>query len=126
MKIVYIAHPISGDVSANVQKILAIVKEINMEMPNVVPFVPYLADVLTLNDDLMKERLRGLRNCFAVLSSGIVDELWLYGKAVTRGMRAEIDLALENRIPVIIKDEDMKMPEGFGFIKPACYENNEG
>ena len=124
MKIVYIAHPIGGDVSANVQKILAIVKHINLTMPGVVPFAPYIVDVLAMNDDVPLERERGIRNCFTILNSEIVDQVWLYGPTITAGMKAEVDLALDNVIPVYVKDPEMVLPFGYEFIERDCDEDN--
>lgn len=40
MKTAYIAHPVSGDVKGNVEKIIAIVRHINLTEPDIVPFVP--------------------------------------------------------------------------------------
>ena len=126
MKIVYIAHPIGGDVAANVQKILAIVKHINMTMPDIVPFAPYIVDVLAMNDDVPLERERGIRNCFVILNSEMVDQVWLYGHTITPGMKAEVDLAIDNMIPVFVKDPAMELPYGYEFIKSDIDEDNEG
>jgi hypothetical protein len=92
MKIVYICHPIAGEVMKKTHKILEIIKEINLTMADVVPFAPYMADVLTMDDDIPLERDRGLQNCIEILKSGIVDELWIYGPRISGGMKAEIGL----------------------------------
>jgi hypothetical protein len=126
MKIVYIAHPIGGDVVENIQKVLDIVKKINLEKKYVVPFAPYITDVLALDDDKHEEREIGLRNCYHILSSLKIDELWLYGPRVTSGMLAEVELALEKGMPVYIKDPEMEMPLGYEFIERDCDEDNEG
>lgn len=110
MKIAYIVHPIAGDVHGNIQKILKIVKEINLTKPDVVPFAPYIADVLAMDDNDSKQRERGLDNDLAILDSGMVNELWVYGHEITGGMRDEIELATIKRIPVIIMDPRIEMP----------------
>ena len=100
LKIAYIAHPISGDVKGNIEKINAIVREINLNEPNTVPFVPYLSDLLALNDEIPEERERGIKNNIRLIQSGIVDEIRLYGDTVSKGMLAEINLAKSLNIRV--------------------------
>lgn len=101
MKVAYIAHPVSGDVKGNIAKIIAIVREINLTEPDVIPFVPYLADLYALDDNNPAERQRGIKNDIALLKRGFIDELRLYGNRISNGMRAEIDLAEEMDIPVL-------------------------
>lgn len=110
MKIAYIVHPIAGDVHGNIQKILAIVKEINLTKPDVVPFAPYIADVLAMDDNNPAQRERGIDNDIAILGSGMVNELWVYGPGITGGMQAEIEFATTMGIPVIIMDPRIEMP----------------
>lgn len=102
MKICYIAHPISGDVEDNLTDIRRIVRKINIYGgPDIVPFVPYYVDTVAMNDRVPDERARGIKNGAAVLTSGVVDELWLTGKEISPGMAAEAKLAREKGIPVI-------------------------
>ena len=110
MKKAYIAHPVSGDVKGNIEKIIAIVREINISEPEVVPFVPYLADLYALNDDILEERTRGIKNDIHLLKSGFIDEVRLYGNRISNGMQAEIELAEEMEIPVVaMSDEILKI-----------------
>lgn len=101
MKICYIAHPISGDIESNLADIRRIVKHINLNFPNVIPFVPYYVDVVSLDDTIKEQRERGISNNIAILKSGMVDALWLTGDTISNGMRQEIDIAIENNIPII-------------------------
>lgn len=101
MKVVYIAHPISGDIEGNLKKINKIVRDINLSMPNIVPFVPYYSDLMALDDNVPKERARGFKNNTHLLKSGIVEELWAYGDS--EGVRYEISLCKNNSIPVKVK-----------------------
>lgn len=94
MKIVYIAHPVGGDVTGNISRICDIVKEINLQEPDVVPFVPYMADLLALDDNDPQQRERGIKNDTAILRSGLVNEIRLYGNRISAGMRAEINLGM--------------------------------
>ena len=102
-KICYIAHPISNDVKGNVEKILAIVKKINLEEQNITPFVPYLADVLALDDSIEEHRKIGINNNISYLKSGIVSELHVYGNFISKGVAEEIAIAREFKIPIIYK-----------------------
>ena len=108
--IAYIAHPIAGDVMGNIEKIMEIVREINLTEPDVVPFAPYVIDVLALDDDKPEERAIGIDNCIRILMSGIVNELWIYGDRISGGMLAEIEMAFDLSIPVILMNEDMEVP----------------
>jgi hypothetical protein len=100
MKICYIAHPISGDVEGNLADIRRIVRNISINDPDVVPFVPYYADIVSLDDNVPEERERGIANDKAILESGVVHELWLTGDRISTGMKEEIVLAVLCGIPV--------------------------
>ncbi|MEN9655239.1 MAG: hypothetical protein RL311_147 [Bacteroidota bacterium] len=99
-RIVYIAHPISGDIKNNVKKILEIVKEINLTEKNIVPFVPYLSDVMALDDNKPEQRNKGIRNNIAYFQSGIIKELRVYGDFISKGVAEEISIAKQLNIPV--------------------------
>lgn len=103
MKIAYIAHPIGGDVKNNITKVLAVCKDINLSTDTVVPFIPYLADVMALDDDIPAQRERGIKNDLAILNRDVVDELWLYGERISNGMQEEINVAHRNGIKVVPK-----------------------
>lgn len=109
MRVAYIAHPISGDEKENIKKILEIARKINLEEIDVVPFVPYLADVMCLDDTVPRERRRGIKNGHHILESGVVDELRLYGNIITKGMQEEILIAIREDIDIIpISEETIK------------------
>ena len=97
---VYICHPIRGDKTVNIEKIVKIVRSINLFLPDIVPLTNYIADCLALDDDVKEERDKGLLNDEAILQSGIVDELWVFGDEISDGMRIEIDVAQRMGIPV--------------------------
>ena len=118
-KVVYIAHPIAGDVAANLAALLKIVRHINTspKYATVVPLVPYYADVLTLDDNVPEERAKGLANGQALIArEGIIDEVWMCGHTISPGMKQEAFAAFKRGIPVkafdnlfknleVIKDE---------------------
>lgn len=101
--VAYIAHPIAGDVLQNLENIKNIVREINLTQPDVVPFAPYWLDCHALNDDILEERKRGIKNGIELLKRGFVDEMWLYGNCISNGMSHEIIIATLNGIKVVPK-----------------------
>lgn len=101
MKIVYIAHPISGDKESNMFAITEIVKGINTTDDDIVSFVPYYADCIALDDDNPFERARGIRNNTELFNRKVMDEVWLFGDRISKGMQAEVELAISLGIPVI-------------------------
>jgi len=121
MKVVYICHPVSGNVPNNIKKILNIVRDINLTMPDVVPFVPYLADILALDDDKPEERERGIRNDIAILGFGIISELWIYGRKISKGMEDEIELAYVKGIPIILMDPGTEVSTHLRMIMNKGY-----
>lgn len=103
MKIVYIAHPISGDIEGNLAKIREIVKGINTHFTDIVPFVPYYSDVVSMDDTIPELRARGIANDNEMFRRKVMDELWVYGDHISSGVKAEIDLAVSLGIPVSFK-----------------------
>lgn len=108
MKIIYIAHPIGGDVTNNLERIKNIVRELNLTDCSIVPFAPYWVDCHALNDNNPDERARGIKNDIAFFEKGVIDEVWLYGGRISNGMQAEIELATRLNIPVIDKENCFK------------------
>ncbi len=100
MKIVYIAHPVSGDIAGNLEKVRIIGRHINLNEPNVVPFSQFYFNCHTLNDDIPAERERGIKNDTALLKKGFIDEVRLYGDRMSAGMAAEVELSIKLGIPI--------------------------
>lgn len=106
-KIVYIAHPIGGDVEGNVKKVQQIFRTLSLEN-KVIPFAPYLVAVSCLNDGNINERMIGISQNLDMFDRGFIDEIWLYGDKVSHGMTQEIGSAAKNGIPVVSKSEGTK------------------
>lgn len=111
-KIVYIAHPISGDVESNLRDLIRILRIINMDthleshipefdFSNVIPQAPYYHDIIALDDNNPLERKRGIDNDIAMINTGIYDELWLTGDRISFGMSEEVKLFVKLGKPVI-------------------------
>jgi hypothetical protein len=106
-KIVYIAHPIGGDVAGNLDKIRKIVEHIYSltKYATVLPLVPYYVDCLVLNDNDPQQREKGIQNGLALLARpGIIDELWLYGPTISAGMKNEVFAAFRAGIKISATD----------------------
>lgn len=108
-KIVYIAHPIGGDVKGNLKRLHFIYRQVVMKYPDVIPFIPYYATVMSLGEDNEMQRAIGFSHNEAIFNSGIIDEVWLYGKRISEGMRVEIGWAKELGIKVVSKSEGKKV-----------------
>jgi len=109
MKIVYIAHPIGAEtqkeIRININKVKKIIRELNLKNDDVLPFAHYLVDLDCLNDRKAEERERGIKNDHQLMRSGFIDELWLYGNRISRGMYHEIIEALRYGIVIVPKTE---------------------
>ncbi len=116
MIVAYIAHPISGDIVRNLMKIQEIVRNINLTEPDIVPFVPYYADCVALDDNNPFERERGIKNDIELFKRGFIDELRLYGDKVSSGMLKEIELAKSLNIPVISMTPETKGFKNVPFL----------
>lgn len=101
VKTVFVAHQISGDVKGNMKKVLKICAEIHTR--NIVPIAPYLISLQYLNDEVVEDRELGMAANHEHFYRGFVDELWLFGNRISKGMIEEIKLAREMGIPVIAK-----------------------
>jgi hypothetical protein len=97
MKVVYIAHPISGDVDGNILKVIDIVRTINLNSENILPFAPYIVDLKALDDSNALQRERGIKNNSYWLATNVVDEVWVFG-GISKGVSEEIMLANEKEI----------------------------
>ncbi|MCX6738806.1 MAG: DUF4406 domain-containing protein [Candidatus Parcubacteria bacterium] len=102
-KTIFVAHPISGDIQGNVEKILKICKEIHNE--TTVPVAPYLMSLRYLDDGESEERNLGVGANLETFHRGYIDELWLFGDTISPGMKEEVDPALSLGIPVVAKTE---------------------
>lgn len=100
-KIIYIAHPIGGDIKGNLEMVGEIYRQISLYRPDVIPFAPYIATIACLNDNVPQERAIGFEHNKAFFDKGIIDEVWLYGDRISNGMAQEIAWAYSLGIPVV-------------------------
>lgn len=100
-KIVFVGHPVSGDIRNNIKKILSICKKIHNK--EIIPCVPYLVSLQYLDDEIVEDREMGIEANLECFQRKYIDELWLFGDHISRGMEQEINLALTLKIPIISK-----------------------
>ena len=105
-KIVFIAHPIGGDVPGNSRKVLEICKRVHDR--NTIPFVPYLVSLQYLDDEVPEDRELGIEANLEFFHRGHIDEVWLFGDRISTGMEREVRLALELGIPVVPQTDGTK------------------
>lgn len=98
MKIVYIAHPIAGDVEKNLEDLKRILRKINTGTLEVCPVAPYAFSGLDDSDKI--ERERGIMNNIELIKTKVFKELWLTGDKISAGMKQEIELFTSLGIPV--------------------------
>lgn len=91
MKVVYMAHPVAGNVDDNLIKARAWFKWIEDKYTNVVVVANWILECELFGDEDPKARERGIRRSCAVLER--CDELWLVGPHISKGMAEERDRA---------------------------------
>lgn len=96
--LVYLAHPVSGDVSRNIYGASLWFRWAALTGV-AIPVAPYITACFALDDDDPTERLAGM-----AVSSRVVrlcDELWLCGERISEGMQQESELAKARGTPVV-------------------------
>lgn len=109
MIIVYIAHPIGGDVSGNILLVEKECERIFTQQPEVTPIAPYLFALKFLNDDNPLDRSRGVKMNKEYFTRGFVDEVWLFGNRISAGMWEEVQWARNLRIPVVPMTDETQL-----------------
>ena len=102
MKKVFISHPVSGAVEANLENALRWVRWALDH--GEIPFAPYITYLGALDESNDDERLLGMKVGIQILSH--CDELWVCGNNITTGMGEEIYRAQTYNIPIYYWDDD--------------------
>ncbi len=93
MHVLYMAHPVAGDVEANLQRALRWLKWCSARFPNSCVIAPWIANIMSGEDDSdPAQRAKGLAGCSEVASR--CDAILLVGGRVSIGMAMERDAAL--------------------------------
>lgn len=115
MKVVYIAHPLRGDIEANLASARRYCHA--AVAAGYAPIAPYLEGYL--HEDVPGDRELGLGVDFAVIPR--VDELWLCGERLSDGMAAEARAAYEAGVAffkVVLRDGDLSFESALEFTAP--------
>lgn len=94
-KKVYICAPLGGNVEENLKRVRKYTEY--ALRAGVAPIVTHFY-ALCLNDNNPKDRELGMSTGISLL--WFCDELWVFGKDVTEGMKAEIKFCKDFKIPV--------------------------
>lgn len=98
-QLVYIAHPVRGDVQANIARVLRWYRWLTITQPGPVYCIPWLPDVLVFDDAKEVERAAGMARNLVHLQR--CDAIALVGGVLSSGMRAERDEMLRLGRPVV-------------------------
>lgn len=96
--IVYVAHPIGGDVDGNVASVLRLLGELHTD--TCTPIAPYLVCLRYLKDDDAAERAKGIAANAKYFERRFMDLVLLCGPKISSGMQGEVKLALNRGIPL--------------------------
>ena len=101
---VYICSPLKGNIERNMAR-AKIYCRFAFEK-GYVAIAPHLYYPQFLDDTNKDERAAGMR--YGLDAMWQARQLWVFGKIISDGMRAEIELAEELKIPVRFFDSDME------------------
>lgn len=102
-KRVYICSPYKGNVDKNTAQARIYCRFAFEE--GFVPIAPHLYYPQFLDDDDKGERAAGLR--YGLEAMWQCREVWVFGRMISEGMGAEIELASDLKIPIKYFDSDM-------------------
>lgn len=105
-KVVFIAHPIRGDIKANIESVLDILRKNHTK--ETLPFAPYITALQYLDDNVSEQRDLGIAVNKEFFTRKAIDELWLCGEYISSGMKEEVAWSLENGIPVKCYNKDLE------------------
>ncbi|MGE5297606.1 MAG: hypothetical protein ACM3KM_00385 [Acidobacteriaceae bacterium] len=101
MIVVYIAHPIGGNVPSNLGAVEKIVANLFAANPELYPIAPYTVALKYLDDKHPVDRERGILMNKEYFNRRFINELWLFGNRISSGMWEEVCWAREFGIPVV-------------------------
>lgn len=100
---VYICSQLSGNIEQNMEKAKVYARFAYDE--GYVPICPHIYYPLFLDDNDKMERAAGLK--YGLEAMHQAKELWVFGEHISKGMRAEIELAEDMDIQIKFFYEDM-------------------
>ncbi len=97
---VFVAHPMSGEIVENTRKVTDICRKIHTTRTH--PVFPSFTTRRYLTQTA-KDRKIAKAHILQYLRRGFIDELWLFGDHISAGMWREIRTARKFGIPVVAK-----------------------
>jgi len=101
--IVYVAHPVAGNVEQNLAEVKRICAELHSK--EIYPIAPYWMMLQYQDDAKPEQRALGIAYNMLYFHRNFFHELWLYGDRISKGMAEEIEMAEYYGIPVRPKTE---------------------
>jgi hypothetical protein len=113
MRVIYLAHPVSGDVSANLARARRWLRWVYDNF-DVAVVADWILTCEVLDDANPAHRAHGLAMDRALVE--ICDEFWMVGGRVSNGMKTEVDVALTAKVAVrdltwLGEEPPVEMPE---------------
>lgn len=99
MTVVYLAHPVGGDVERNLIAARELYRRYTEWHPWVAIVAPWITECELWDDADPEQRRLGLERCMAVVAK--CDQIWLCGPRVSEGMALERDAAMAAGVVVI-------------------------
>jgi hypothetical protein len=103
--LVYIAHPISGDIIGNITKVLAIARQLHVE-ENVIPLTPYISYLLYLDDHSEKERMMGVIGDKAQIARA-AERIEIFGPKISTGIKYEALFGKQLVKPITLRNPEL-------------------
>ena len=96
MKLIFVCSPYRGNVEYNTSRAQGYCRFVQSK--GYVPFAPHLHNPQFLDEGIPDEREAGIKLGLQLLKRS--DEMWLFGDNLTDGMREELKMAQQIKIPV--------------------------
>lgn len=107
-KVIYVASPLRGDYEKNMEKARRYCKVVIDK--GHIPYAPHLLFTQFMDDTIPEERKAGMAMGIEMLKK--CDELWAFGKTISEGMAAEIELANNTGITVRYLEDPEEVQHG--------------
>jgi hypothetical protein len=98
-RVIYMAHPVNGDVEGNLKRAKIWLKHLTEGNPWVAFNTQWIVECELWDDSDAEERRKGLKRCLAHVER--CDEVWLVGLSPSNGMMLEAGHAIECGIKVV-------------------------
>lgn len=131
-RVVYLAHPVRGDVEVNLAKAKAWLKYYSENNPEIAFVAQWIVECELWDDADPASREQGLKRCLALVER--CDELWCIGESITSGMQRELEQACAFGITVLDLTGDellrscvrCKAPSGERELCIGCLKSRYG